>query len=125
MSDRVKKLIPNYGFNPHQLSIGTAIPGHADYDPDNIFNSTSGLNMTTAGMDYDPFYPMRGFQVHGAQSGKTVKVQFINGSTITYDNLVVTATDAENDGGWLEVKDMQIVKILKSGTTATGVFPIF
>ena len=109
-----------------KYSIGTAVKGAQDTDPDGFFNSENGLSSTILGAgDYVPNRLIRFIEVHGAQSGKAVAVEFLNGTQKVYDNITVLADPADNGIGWIKIEGALMTKILKTGTTASGIYPYF
>lgn len=99
-------------------SVGYPIPGDSELDPDNQYTYANGLAL--GGRDYEPFFEIRGLEIHGAQSEVAVKVLMENGSIHTFDNLTIVA-----GGGWVEITGKSIFGIYANGTTATGIHPLF
>ena len=125
MADTVKAMSPDtqLNFNFNQPIRGTARAGYPNTDVQSNFRNPSvsdigGIDFAL-GSDYDPAFPMRGFEVHGTQSETIVMVEFMDGSKGRYDNITIVA-----GAGWVEVTGKWIRKILKE-TTATGVYPLF
>lgn len=123
MADRVMSPDTQWNFNFNQPVRGTARAGYKNTDVQSNFrnpsvSSVGGIDFTLL-LDYEPNFPMRGFEVHGAQDETIVMVEFMNGSIGRYDNITITA-----GAGWVEVTGKWIRKILKE-TTATGVYPVF
>jgi hypothetical protein len=128
MSDRVKKIHPIIvgDVNPNQLFLGTPIAGHPKTDPDGIYRNPSGSIVgglqLDQGKDYEPYYWIRGFRIHGVQTDAVLMVEYPNGSIGRYDNINIAS-----GGGWAQESGILIKKILCSakGSTATGVVPTF
>jgi len=110
----------NEEYKEHLIQ-GTQIPGDFDLDPDSICDDT-GLKLSLIdGLlieDYEPKVWITGFDVMG---GGDVAVEYANGSTGKY-SFYLSGDDNELFG---KVRGILIKKILKSGTTAFGITPLF
>jgi hypothetical protein len=115
-----KKLPFNKGtlYREH-LSTGTAIPGNLDLDPRLLCDAT-GLKLVDGLLieDYEPKLWITGLIVNG---GGDVAVEYANGSVGKY-SFYLSGGDNENFG---EIKGILIKRILKTGTTASGITPLF
>ena len=92
-------------------------------DPDSLYNSSTGLNMNTAAKDFAPKIVFRSILVMGGAGGQTnvtVKLETQNGAFITLPISSVAAYDM-----WACPLPGQFLKVVKTGTTATYVFPLF
>jgi len=81
-----------------------------------MMNASTGLSMSE---DYMPTYLFKGIRIHGGagQSACTIKVLYANGSIETIPIVSVAAND------YIEIYGL-FAGIYKTGTTATGLFPL-
>jgi len=97
-----------------QETIGRPIHGDAVYDPDGLYSSSTGLDLSSK--DFKPNAIIKGFTM--AVAG-TIGVTWVNGSTETIDLTAQSVGDINQYflGFWTSIN--------KTGTTATGIKPLF